>query len=123
MDLNIKELSNTINLMALELLKLKMEFTVDNLEMDWKMGKGNLNGMMDHIIKVILKTIKEKEKDFLNLNKVALKDNGEMIKYKVQVILLLVIMVLEVNGVKIITQDLINFSDILIFFTYLINII
>jgi hypothetical protein len=87
------------------------------------MGKGNLNGMMDHIIKVILKTIKEKEKDFLNLNKVALKDNGEMIKYKVQVILLLVIMVLEVNGVKIITQDLINFSDILIFFTYLINII
>jgi hypothetical protein len=34
MDLNIKELSNTINLMALELLKLKMEFTVDNLEMD-----------------------------------------------------------------------------------------
>jgi len=79
------------------------------------MGKGNLNGMMDHIIKVILRTIKEKEKDFLNLNKVALKDNGEMMKYKVQVILLLVIMVLEVNGVKIITQDLINFSDILIF--------
>jgi len=71
--------------------------------------------MMDHIIKGILKMIKEKEKDFLNLNKVALKDNGEMMKYKVQVILLLVIMVLEDNGVKTITQNLINFSDIKIF--------
>lgn len=115
MDSNIKGLLNTINLMALELLKLRMEFTVDSLEMDWKTDKGNLNGMMDHIIKEILKMIKEKEKDFLNLNKVALKDNGEMMKYKVQVILLLVIMVLEDNGVKTITQNLINFSDIKIF--------
>jgi len=34
MDSNIKGLLNTINLMALELLKLRMEFTVDSLEMD-----------------------------------------------------------------------------------------
>jgi hypothetical protein len=39
---------------------------------------------MDPVIKDNGKKIKDTEKEYLNLNKVVLKENGKMIKFKVQ---------------------------------------
>jgi hypothetical protein len=57
---------------------------VDSLKMGLKMEKDSFIGLMDLFIKEILKKIRDMVRAFLNQNKVALKVNGRMIKYKEQ---------------------------------------
>ncbi len=82
----MKELSKTINLMALEHSKQVKVFTVDNSRMASKMVKGNLDGMMVQATKETSEKTKDTEKVFTSLKKVALRDNGRMIKYRGQAI-------------------------------------
>lgn len=85
------------------------------------MGMAISNGKTGLVTREISRKTRDMEEGFSRQSSAVLRDNGKMMKSKELDTLSLMIKVLGVNGVKILTLDLINFSDHLIFI-YLLRI-
>jgi hypothetical protein len=78
-----------------------MVFIAESLKMALKMVKDSSTGLMVQAIEETSRKINVMEKAYLSQDKEVLKENGEMMRFKVLAILLLEIMESEDNGERI----------------------